>query len=91
MISSPHLVGPCTRDAGEFLDATTQLHVLVGGVKILKTRLDVRSNSCQGLPAQQDPWTPHAEILVVFQAQQTKLFLIASSCLPDELRLPAVH
>lgn len=59
-------------------------------IQIAKACLDVRSDTSKGLPAQQNSWAAHAEVLVILQAQKPEFFLVSSAGLPDELRFPAV-
>lgn len=59
--------------------------------EVLKTSLDVRRNPRQSLSAHDHTGPSHAEVLVVLEAQQAELLLVAPSRLPQEVRFPGVQ
>lgn len=86
-----YLVRPRARHARVLLHAPAQLDIFMRSEQVLQAVFDVRHDPGQRLAAHDDTWTAHAEILVVLQAEQPELLLIAAARLADEHRLAAVY
>lgn len=85
-----YLIGPRARHASVLLHAPAKLDVFVGGKQVLQAVFDVRHHPGQGFAAHDDAGPTHAEVLVVLEAEQTKLLLVPPASLSDEHRLTAI-
>lgn len=85
------LIGPCAGYPREPPHASAQLHVLVGGVEAPQAVLRVGRHPLQGLPAEDDAGTAHAEILVGLQGQKTELLAVAAPSLANKPGFLAVY